>query len=313
MKGIERSEAISSLAGDLKETYALVARANRIRLENRGKKVGLCGILNAKSGLCSEDCRFCVQSARSEAPIERYPLVSSAKMIEAARIAEAKGATRFGIVTSGMSIDDPAEIAEIAAAVKTISSELRITPCASLGNVGTDSLKRLADAGLNRYHHNLESAESFFPKICTTHKWSEAVDTVLAAKDIGMSVCSGGLFGLGESIEQRVELLEAIRTLDVDAVPINFFNPLPGTRLPDAPLLRPLECIKLIAVARLMMPDKEIRVCGGREVNLRSVQPLALAAGADGIMVGGYLTSQGRDVGDDIAMIEEAGFEVERR
>ena len=171
-------------------------------------------------------------------------------------------------------------------------------------------MQRLKSAGLTRYHCNIETAKSFYPQICSTRPWEDAVNTVKAAKEVGLAVCCGGLVGLGESLEQRVELLEQIRELEVDSVPLNFYYPVEGAKVEiDAPIA-PLECLKFIAVARLMMPDKEIRVCGGREFNLGDLQSWSLICGADGMMVGGYLTTRGRAVDDDLKMIADAGFKV---
>jgi biotin synthase len=166
----------------------------------------------------------------------------------------------------------------------------------------------LKEAGLSRYHHNLETAESFFHKICSTRSYEDQINTVKIAKDLGFSVCSGGLFGMGESLEQRVELLETIRSLDVDSVPINFLCPIPGTRLEHMKDLSPRDCLKIIAAARLMMPDKIIRVCGGRELNLRDFQSWMFFAGANGLMVGNYLVTSGRDIYADFQMIQDAGL-----
>ncbi len=310
MNGIDDKEALALLSTKGAEMYALFARANQIRIENKGMDVSLCGVLNAKSGMCRENCTFCPQSVHSDSKVDCYPLVSDEKMIEAARIAAGNRVSRFGIVTSGESIEDDAEVATIACAVAKIAGTAGVKPCASLGLLSRETLLRLKEAGLTRYHCNLESAESFFENICTTHKWSDSADTIRTAKSIGLTVCSGGIFGLGESLAERVELLSQIRDLDVDSVPLNFLNPVKGTPLSNASPLTSLECLKVIAVARLMLPTKTIRVCGGREHNLRDLQSWLLISGADGLMVGGYLTTFGRNVDDDLKMIADAGFNV---
>jgi biotin synthase len=173
-------------------------------------------------------------------------------------------------------------------------------------------LRRLRDAGMDRYHHNLETARSHFPQICTTQSYDDSIQTIRAAQDLGCSLCVGGLFGMGESAEQRVELLATIRELDVDSVPINFLNPIGGTRLEGAEHVTAMDCLRVVAVARLMMPRKEIRVCGGREVNLRDLQSWLLLAGVDGLMVGGYLTTPGRQAAADRQMVRDAGLELRR-
>jgi biotin synthase len=233
-------------------------------------------------------------------------------MIAAARRAAAGGACRLGIVTSGRAVRREAELEVLAAAVRRIAGELPIDPCASLGVVGSAELERLREAGLARYHHNLETAESFWPRVCSTRPWRESVRTVEGARRLGLPVCSGGIFGLGESLRQRVELLEAVAALDVDSVPLNFLHPIAGTPLEGLAELEPLDCVRIVAVARLMMPEREIRVCGGREHNLRDLQSWILLAGADGVMVGGYLTTSGREVADDVQMFVDAGLELVR-
>ena len=310
MKGISTQEALDLIGCKGPELYDLFSRAGTARYRRSGSRVSNCAVINAKSGGCPEDCAFCAQSVHSRARIERHPIVTSDQIIEAAQRAVEHRAGRFGIVTSGKALTDPGDIAVIASAVRTISRELSIEPCVSLGIVSAEVLSQLRDAGLTRYHHNLETAESFFGQVCTTRRYTESADTVLAAKSAGLSTCSGGIFGLGESRAQRVELLDALRGLDADSVPLNFLHPIPGTRLSGLQELTPLDCIKLIAIARLMMPDKEIRVCGGREYNLRDLQSWIFLAGADGIMIGGYLTTSGRSVADDLRMIADAGLEV---
>ncbi|MCP4601313.1 MAG: biotin synthase BioB [Proteobacteria bacterium] len=308
MNSIDRLEAIAMLECRGPDIYELISRANTARIEHKGLKVRLCGVINAKSGLCTEDCKFCAQSEHNDSVIDCYSLIDAKKMTDAARTAEQNLASRIGIVTSGLAVQDKGEVKKVANAVEQIASDLSILPCASLGKVSKETLECLKDAGLTRYHCNLETAESFFSEICTTRDWSEAADTIRTAKQIGLATCCGGLFGLGESLSQRVELLEEIRDLDVDSVPLNFFHPVQGNRLEDVPQLTPLECLKVIAVARLMMPDREIRVCGGREHNLRDLQSWILISGADGLMVGGYLTTAGRNVKDDLKMVADAGF-----
>jgi biotin synthase len=289
--------------------YALFERADQVRIAEKGTTVELCGIVNAKSGLCPENCKFCPQSVHSAGSVDCYPLLDEEKIVQAAAdAAKQAGCVRFGIVTSGESVADEGEIRVLEKAISAIVRDLDIKPCASLGLLSEETLLRLKDAGLTRCHCNLESAESFFENICTTHKWSDSVETIRRARSVGLSVCSGGIFGLGESLAQRVELLSQIRDLEVDSVPINFLHPVPGTPLFDTPPISALECLKVIAVARLMMPDKTVRVCGGREHNLRDLQSWLLICGADGLMVGNYLTTRGRRVEDDLKMIADAGF-----
>ncbi|MHC4780790.1 MAG: biotin synthase BioB [Planctomycetota bacterium] len=310
MKGISATEAKDLLGCEGGDAHDLFHRAGKVRLETRGRSVKLCSVLNAKSGACSEDCAFCSQSSSARTRVDVYPLLDSRKMIGAARDAARRGAHRFGIVTSGRGVRKPEEVGTIARTIEWISRETPMQPCLSLGLVDRETLRLLKAAGATRYHHNLETARSYFKEICTTRDWEASVATVEAAKAEGLETCCGGIFGLGESIDQRVELLESIRDLEVQSVPLNFLNPIAGTRLESLKAITPLECLKVIAVSRLMMPRSEIRVCGGREVNLRDLQSWALFSGADGLMVGGYLTTGGRDVAKDLEMIADAGFEV---
>jgi biotin synthase len=308
--GINNSEALELLQSEGSSIYTLMSRANEVRIENKGYKVRLCGVVNAKSGHCSEDCKFCAQSAHNDAKIDCYSLLNPDKIVEAAHNSIEDKATRFGIVTSGLAIEEEDEVNSVAAAIERIAAGNEVMPCASLGNISDETMKRFKEAGLTRYHCNLETAQSFFSEICTTRAWSDSRDTILRAKAHGLATCCGGIFGLGESLEQRVEFLEQIRKLDVDSVPINFLSPVKGTALENISPISPLDCVKVIAVARLMMPDKEIRICGGREKNMRDLQSWALISGADGLMVGGYLTTAGRDVETDLSMIRDAGFEI---
>jgi len=307
MRGIGKREAVELLELQGPEVLELFARANRVRQERRGNVVALCSIVNARSGHCGEDCAFCAQSGRARTRIARYPLISVERMFAAARAAAAHGATCFSIVTSGRR---PArrELANVARAVERIARELPVRPSASLGLLGVRELLLLRDAGLRRYHHNLETAESHFPRICGTRRWRDGLRPIEAARHAGLSTCCGGIFGLGETRAQRVELLAALRDLEVDSVPLNFLHAIPGTRLEGEPPLPPLEALQAVAVARLMLPDREIRVCGGRGRVLRDLQSWIFAAGADGVMVGGYLTTPGRAVATDLRMIRDAGM-----
>ena len=286
--------------------------ASRAREEKCGNAIKTCSIINAKCGNCAQNCAFCAQSCRSKAPIKTYPLVAAEKIFQAAANAAENGVHRFGIVTSGTKIAPGKELDEICRAVAMIKKELPILPCASLGIVSEDTLRALKDAGLDRYHHNLETAASYFPQICSTRKYHTQTDTVKAAKKVGLTVCSGGIFGIGESLEQRIELLETIRELKVDSVPINFLTPIPGTPLEKGCGITPVDCLKIIAAARLMMPSTGIRICGGRERNLRDLQALIFSAGADSFMTGGYLVTPGRSVAADLQMLRDAGLTPEK-
>jgi len=296
---------------DWTDLYPLLQEASRIREAHFGRRVSFCVIINAKSGLCSEDCAFCSQAASSQAHVPKYSLLSQEKLVDAAWEAHAQGAARFSIVTSGREIASTREQGAILAAVAAIREAVDLKVCASLGIADRTFLAELKAAGLHRFHHNLETAGSFFPEICTTHTYKERVATVEAAKDAGLSVCVGGILGMGESVAQRWELAQAIKRLDPDAIPLNFLHPLPGTRLAARPLLAPLEVLKIIAAFRLTLPKKTIIICGGRQPTLRSLAPLMFASGANALMTGDYLTTKGRLPEDDLRMLEDLGLELE--
>jgi biotin synthase len=291
--------------------WPVLTEATRIREDHCGRQVSLCVIINAKSGQCSEDCAFCSQSVRSRMEISTYPLLTQEQMVDAARVAAESGAARFSLVTSGRGIISTREKEAILATVATIREAVDIKVCASLGITDRLFLAELKAAGVDRFHHNLETAGSFFPEICTTHTFRERVATVEAAKEGGLSVCVGGILGMGESVAQRWELAQAIKELDPDAIPLNFLHPLPGTKLADRPLLEPLEALKIIAAFRLTFPDKTIIICGGRQPTLRSLAPLMFSAGANALMTGDYLTTKGRLPEEDLQMLEDMGLELE--
>lgn len=288
-----------------------LGEAGRLREANFGRRVSFCVIINAKSGLCSEDCAYCSQSVRSKAQIPTYPLLAQEQMVDAARAAADAGAARFSLVTSGRGVVSSREKEVILNTVAAIRKSVNIKVCASLGIVDRTFLGELRAAGVHRFHHNLETAGSFFPQICTTHTFAERVATIRAARDAGLSVCVGGILGMGESLAQRRELAQAIKELDPDAIPLNFLHPLPGTRLADRPLLSPLEALKIIAAFRLSFPEKTIIICGGRQPTLRSLAPLMFAAGANALMTGDYLTTKGRLPEDDRLMLADLGLELE--
>jgi biotin synthase len=306
---IDAREALMLHAAEGAEFYALMARAGAMREAAKGRQVNLCGIINAKSGRCPENCAFCAQSAHFRTEITTYPLIGPARIIEHARSLAGKGVREFSIVTSGKSLGKPAEIDSVFDTVARLREEGRVLRCASLGVLPRVVLARLKEAGLTKYHHNLEVARSFFPRICTTHDYEEDIAVIREARELGLKVCSGGLFGLGESRAQRIELAETLRDLEVDAIPINFLNPIPGTPLADRPVLPAVECLKIIALFRLMMPERDIYVCGGREASLRDLQSWIFMAGANGLMVGNYLTTSGRNIDLDLAMIRDLGLE----
>jgi len=305
---LSKDEARQILDLEGAELQSAIAKACKHRERRHGRSVNLCWIVNAKSGSCGQDCAFCSQSSKSTADIPQYKLLPVDEMVDAARAAAAAGAVRFSIVTSGRAVSKGDDLDRILEVVRRIGDETGLNLCASLGVVDRQVLTGLRDAGVTRYHHNVETCESFWPDICTTRPYEEQRRVVRDALDVGLEVCSGGIVGLGESLDQRIELLEEVRQLGVHSVALNFFVPIPGAPLEHLRDLDPMSCLRVVVAARLMMPRRDIRVCGGREYNLRDLQPLLFAAGISGMMIGGYLTTPGRPVDDDLQMIRDLGL-----
>ncbi len=310
---MDRKEALNIYIENQKNPADLYRQANQLRQGYFANKVELCSIINAKSGNCSQDCRFCAQSARYNANVAKYPLVSVGKMVECAMDAAVLGANSFGIVTSGDSVDKKNELPKICEAVSRIRKMRRVNPDASLGSLTLDMARQLKDAGLVRYHHNIETSERFFPRICTTHSFKDRIDTVVIAKKAGLEVCCGGIFGLGEAIEDRVDFAFTLKELDIDSVPLNFLMPIAGTPLENAGSIRPDEILMTIALFRLILPQRHIKVCAGREANLKGRQNEIFCAGANGMMVGGYLTQGGNPPKEDLKMLEDLGLAPAKR
>ena len=306
-KGILPSEALELFIEGCAAPWRVFAAASEIREQFKGKEIILCSITNAKSGKCSEDCSFCAQSSHHATRVSSYPLKGAEQMIAEAAQAQKDGAEFFSIVTSGKRVKAKKEWVEIYKAISGMR-RIGISPCASLGMIDAEKARALKAAGLFRYHHNLETARSFFKNICTTHDYEEDVETIRAAKAAGLSVCSGALFGMGEGMTHRIELAAALRDLDVDSIPVNLLHPIKGTPLSHLPPLPPMEILMTIAVLRFMLPDKDIKLCGGKEKNLRQLLPLGIIAGANSLMTGNYLTTTGRGSRLDHEMIADLGL-----
>ena len=285
----------------------LFAAAARVRQHYRGKTVDICSIVNAKSGACSEDCSYCAQSVHHDTGAPVYPLLSLDRMSRAAESAKKNGAARFCIVTSGRGIESREDLEAIANGVKRVR-EIGLAPCATLGTLTNDQLSYLKEAGLDRYHHNIETSRAYFPRICTTHTFDERLEVLRNARSLGLSVCSGGILGMGESMEDRIQMAFTLRELNVDSVPINFLMPIKGTPLERTTPITPLEALHTIALFRLILPRKEIRICAGRGTALGQLHPLIFLAGADGFMIGNYLTTSGLNPEDDLRMIRDLGL-----
>jgi biotin synthase len=289
----------------------LVASANRVRLHFKGTRIDTCAIVNAKSGSCSEDCAFCAQSAHHRAAAESYPLMDGAAIGEAAEAAYDAGAEAFGIVAAWKGLKEGPELEALLTRVRELAATGRGHVDGSLGHVPSEAIAhKLKEAGLRTYNHNLETAPSHFSSICSTHTFQDRVDTIGRLKAAGIRICSGGIFGMGETPEQRVELALALREVGVDVLPMNFLNPIPGTPLEGVTPLKPLECIQTIAVYRMLLPTANLMVAGGREVNLRDLQSWAYHAGANATMVGNYLTTPGRSPADDQRMLADLGLDT---
>lgn len=285
----------------------LLESAGRIRERYFGDQVELCGIINARCGKCPMDCKFCSQSAHYETEISSYPMLEPENMFDQATKYADSGIARCGLVTSGESPDEK----EFFKILKTIE-RMRdaISPCASLGKVDYENLVRLKEVGLRRYHHNLETSQEFYPRICSTQSWLDRFRTACDAKNTGLELCSGGLFGLGESWSDRIELALALRDLEVDSVPINFFDARKGTPFEDIEPLPTEEALKIIALFRHLLPKSSIRVCGGRMKILGEKHNLIYAAGADAVMSGNYLTTKGNGIEEDRETIKSLALNI---
>ncbi|MGR3176948.1 MAG: biotin synthase BioB [Candidatus Anammoxibacter sp.] len=332
---IDRKDAAFLLAIKGEEVYDLLYWANKIRFKFFGDKISLCAILSAKQGSCSEDCKFCTQSSFYETTISTFELVGIEHVTKTASRSSKMGANSLGLVTSGYSLnglpkktslkDNDNEFDNefdnevdnevgnevgnefgtfcnlVEEAVKTSKIPLH----ASIGCMTEDMAFRLAKSGIKQINHNMETSRNHFKDICTTHSYDDRLATIKNAKKAGLKVCSGGIFGIGENAEDRLELAFTLRELDVDTVPLNFLNPIEGTPLSNAVALKPMEILKTIAFFRFVLPDKEIKLAGGRETNLRDLQSWMFYAGANSTMIGDYLTTTGRPSNEDLQMIED--------
>ena len=281
---------------------------DRIRDHFKGQDVKICSIVNAKSGKCVEDCSFCAQSSSFQTDSPEYELMDVEEIVAAAKEAEAFGSNEFSIVASGTSLDDRKELDRVIEAIKRIKAETQLETCCSLGLMPMEHLKELKEAGLDRCHHNLETAKSHFDKIVSTHTYEDEVNAVQNAKAAGLQVCVGGIFGMGESFTQRAELAFSMRDLGTQSFPINFLKPIEGTGLDHLEPMEHYEALRTISLMRLILPDIDLFVCGGREEVLTDQQEQLFSAGANGILGGNYLTTKGRDPKRDIDMIENLGL-----
>ncbi len=289
---------------------ALFASATALRERYFGDKVELCAIINARSGKCHMDCAFCSQSIHNATEnIPVFSMLSAAELQNRLNILAEFPLRRVGIVTSGGALA-PEDVDTVITVLETMPAHWHKRLCGSLGRLPLESLRRLAQAGLTRYHHNLESSEAFYPKICTSQSWHERKNTVQRAQDLGLECCVGGLFGLGESWEDRIDFAFSLRTLGVKHVPINFLYAHAGTPLAHVPPLSASDALRIIALLRHVLPWASLRICGGRPHVLRQRQALIFAAGANALMTGNYLTTQGEGVEEDCTMISSQGLNI---
>lgn len=322
------SASVSDLAKRIIDSSLLVAReqalwladdaelddllywANRIRRKFKGDEVRACAIVSARTGACPEDCAFCSQSRRSKAEIPKHGFISAETVAEGAQAAHAAGAFAFSTVTSGLGPKSDADMRTLVEYVRTIAQAGCIEAHAGFGVLTDDQARQLKAAGLRCYNHNLETSRRFFGQICSTHTYDQRVATLKALRAAGIRICSGGLFGMGETWEDRVDLALDLRELGSANVPMNFLNRVPGTPLADRPAMAPLEILRAIAVYRFVLPDRDIGVYGGREVNLRDLQAFIFMAGANALMIGNYLTTAGRAAELDVQMIKDLGLRL---
>ncbi|MEO8323750.1 MAG: biotin synthase BioB [Actinomycetota bacterium] len=299
---LEELRGLASLP--VEDVPSLAALAHEVRLDRCGPEVEVEGILSAKTGGCPEDCHFCSQSSKFETPVRPTGYLDMDQVLAAARETKELGASEFCIV---MALRGPDErtIDNVLEATKVIQDETGLNVAASLGILTRDQAERLAAGGVHRYNHNLETSRSFFPEIVSTHTWDERFETCNMVRETGMELCCGALLGMGESTDQRIELLGQLREVGPTEVPLNFLNPRPGTPLGDRSVMEPLDAIRWIALFRLALPEVILRYAGGREVTLGELQAMGMTAGINALIVGNYLTTLGREPLQDIKMLAD--------
>jgi len=284
--------------------------ANEIRKANFGNTIKMCSIVPGRLGGCSQDCAFCAQSLHYDTAVDKTPkMLSDEQIMAAAKEAKQKGVPNFGIVYSGKKVDGD-ELDRLIALTERIKSELGMGVCMSLGVVSEENMQRLADAGVARFNHNLETSERHFPEVVTTHKYADRVRTIKAGLKAGMGVCAGGIFGIGETETDRIDMALELRRLGVDMVPMNFLHPIDGTPLGKAEKLPPREILQIVALYRFILPKTHLKVAGGRALNLRDLQAWIFQAGCTAILTGNYLTTAGRAVEKDLQMLKDLGLET---
>ncbi len=306
---ITRQEAESLV--QIEELPYLFAGANEIREHFLGNRVVICSIVNAKSGYCPEDCGFCSQSSQFKTPAPSYRMKDIEFLKQSVDIAYQNGATEYSFVTSGKKINNSEELKTLGEVIRYTKENTNMEACTSLGLMTEEELSYLKNHGMDHYHHNLETSRSYFPNIISTHSYDDELDAIRNAKKVGLKTCCGGIFGMGESWDQRLEMAFDLRELDVDSIPINFLNPIEGTALEYLEPLKPLEALKIVSIYRFIFPQKDVMVMGGREKVLGDMQSWIFLAGANGLLLGNYLTTSGRSVEDDLKMLKDLNLEPE--
>ena len=284
----------------------LMELADRLRAAVHGNSLDLCSIINAKSGKCSENCKFCAQSAHYHTEVQSYSCIDEQEALRQGLENEAAGVARFSLVTAGRSISDES-LPQLLDIYRKLGEKSSLALCASMGFLSSESARQLCEAGVTRYHCNLESCRSFFPQVCTSHSWEEKLTTIAIAREAGLEICSGGIIGMGESRRQRLELACELRDLAVLSIPINILTPIPGTPLADIEAISREEVLRTVAMFRLINTRAVIRMAGGRGM-LGEEQQRLFQAGANGAIVGNYLTTAGRTIDEDCRMFSHLGF-----
>jgi biotin synthase len=310
---ISREEALA--LGELTDPgdiETLVERAWQVRVERFADSTDMCSLVNAKSGGCAEDCGFCAQSRYAEAKTPMHAMMQPEQMLEHARAAEAAGAHRFCMVTQGQGLSKR-DFEKVLAGARLVAEHTSLKRCASIGHMSVERARALREAGIQRVHHNVETSRSYYPEVSTTVRYEGRIRTIQAVKKAGLETCVGGILNLGETPEQRVEMAFELSEIDPDSVPINLLNPRPGTKFGDREFMDPWEAVKWIAIFRLILPRALFRLCGGRVENLRELQPLAIKAGVNGVMMGNFLTTLGNTPEQDREMFEDLGLNIARQ
>jgi len=294
------------------EIEALVERAWKVRVQRFADSTDMCSLVNAKSGGCAEDCGFCAQSRYAEADTPMHTMMEPEQILEHARAAEAAGAHRFCMVTQGQGLSKR-DFERVLAGARLVAEHTNLKRCASIGHMSAERARALKQAGVQRVHHNVETAESYYPEVSTTVRYEGRLRTIEAVKQAGLETCVGGILNLGETPEQRVEMAFQLAEINPTSVPINLLNPRPGTKFGERELMDPWEAVKWIAIFRLILPDALFRLCGGRVENLGELQVTAVKAGLNGVMMGNFLTTLGNTPEEDRTMFEELGLSVARQ